>query len=205
MAFTLPIDETREIVLRAARGALWERDEGSLRIADICLASGFSSSTIYSNFRSRQGLIDAAYLQIYESITDELVSILSNATSNAHSTASLSAYIASQLADPRQREFWQRSRHMRLRVATAAIARKSMQRDFSLLQERYLSELSTFFNDMQHRGVVGDLLEPRQMAIMFEGCLLFHSFNDIALDPADDEAWTKMLMSVLGDFVVPSS
>ena len=196
------VDETRSIVLHAARGALWDRDEGSLRIADICLASGFSSSTIYSNFRSRQGLIDAAYLEIYESITDNLVTILREATMTVTSVASLSLYVRSQLADPTQRAFWQRSRHMRLRIATAAIARKSMQRDFSLLQDRYLAQLSDLFATMQDRGVVAKVLEPRQMAIMFEGCLLFHSFNDIALEPADDEGWTKMLMSVLGDVVV---
>ena len=70
-----PTEATRDAVLEVAAQALWRRDEGSLRIADICQSTNLSSSVIYNNFRSRQGLIDAAYLSIYESMTTEIVAV----------------------------------------------------------------------------------------------------------------------------------
>jgi AcrR family transcriptional regulator len=191
-------DDTRNAVLKVVCNQLWQQDEGSVRIADVCQETGLSSSVIYNNFRSRQGLIDAAYLEIYESMTIDLVAMFEDAMADADSIDSLRDFIQSQLENPFRQEFWQANRHMRLRIATAAISRASMQSDFAILQERYLSRLTEFFDDLQQRHVAGNLLDPRQLAIMFEGCLLFHSFDDIAIAPADSESWLKMLMAVLG-------
>ena len=195
-----PTEATRDAVLEVAAQALWRRDEGSLRIADICQATNLSSSVIYNNFRSRQGLIDAAYLSIYESMTTEIVAIFAEVGPRLTTFTELRDYIAEQQTNPTQRDYWRRNRHMRLRIATAAIARPSLQGNFAVLQETYLRGLTAFFTDLQERHVVGDLLSAREMAFVFESSLLAHSFNDIALEPADDKGWVRMLLAVLGAY-----
>jgi AcrR family transcriptional regulator len=191
-------DGTRKAVLEAVCRRLGLQDEGSVRIADICQETGLSSSVIYNNFRSRRGLIDAAYLEIYASITLELVAVFKEAMSDAVDRSSLSNYIEIQLENPSRQEFWRGNRHTRRRIATAAITRPSMPAEFAILQDKYLSDLSDFFEDLQQRHVAGNLLTPRQLAIMFEGRLLFHSFDDIAWQPAEGQSWLKMFMAVLG-------
>ena len=198
METPIPREVTRVSVLDAVIARLWDADEGELRIADVCAETGLSSSVIYNNYRSRQGLIDAAYLEIYRTMTDQLVAIFQNVAAESADIAAVARYVHEQITVPATHEFWAKNRQIRLRIATAAIARPSLQRDFVLLQDHYLNRLTELFTDMQRRHLAGDLLKPRQLAIMFEGCLLFRSFNDIALHPVDNDSWLEMLMSVLG-------
>ncbi len=66
----MPGDErarvTRRALIEAAARRLETSDESELRIADVCADTGYSSSVIYSNFRSRQGLVDAALLDLFD-------------------------------------------------------------------------------------------------------------------------------------------
>ncbi len=83
---------TRQLLIDATALRLLETDESELRIADICEDTGFSSSVIYSNFRSRQGLIDATFLQFYEDRARRYVELLRENTADAHSLDSLLAF-----------------------------------------------------------------------------------------------------------------
>jgi len=191
-------EDTRDKVLSVVCELLWRVDEGSLRLADVCEATGLSSSVVYKNFRSRQGLVDAAYLEIYRTVTAELIEVLRRGTKATRDLSELRQYLRDEFNSPLHQALWRKSRHMRLRIATAAVARASLQRDFAVLQDQYLGELAEIFADLQLRGVVGRMLSASQLAIMFEGNLLVHSFNDIALQPEDDQSWFEMLWIVLG-------
>ena len=191
-------DDTAKVVLDAVCRQLWLADEGMLRIADVCADTDLSSSVIYNHFRSRQGLIDAAYLEIYRAMTADLLVVITRSLADVTSNEGLRHVIRSEAQDEDRHRFWLRSRHMRLRITTAALARESMQSEFAQLQQKYLDGLAALFVDLQQRGIVGDLLNSRQLALAFEGALLFHSFNDIALRPVDDASWVQIFMTLLG-------
>lgn len=191
-------DDTRSAVLDVVCQRLWKHDEGLIRIADVCSETGLSSSVIYNHFRSRQGLIDAAYLEIYRDITTELLDVFKDVMTNADSAEAIIERLREEISDPARQHVWEDRRHMRIRVATAAIARNSMRREFAALQDRYLRAVAAYFADLQERGVVGDLLAPDQQAIMFESCLVLRSFVDIAVERVDDDNWLGMLAIVLG-------
>ena len=191
-------DDTAKVVLDAVCRQLWQADEGMLRIADVCAETDLSSSVIYNHFRSRQGLIDAAYLQIYRQMTADLLVLITRLLADVTSNEGLRHVIQSEADDPERHRSWMRSRHMRLRITTAALARESLQSHFGPLQQKYLDGLAALFVDLQQRGVVGDLLNSRQLALAFEGALLFHSFNDIALRPVDNASWVQIFMTMLG-------
>ena len=191
-------DDTRSAVLDVVCQHLWRDDEGLVRIADVCSETGLSSSVIYNHFRSRQGLIDAAYLEIYREVTAELLAIFKDVMTNAASANEIISNLRTEIAGPLRHAHWELRRHLRIRIATAAIARPSMRTEFAELQDTYLRGIAHYFEDLQERHVVGNLLAPRQQAIMFESCLVLRSFADIAVDPVDDDNWLSMLATVLG-------
>jgi len=190
-------EDSRQAVLDAVCRRLWGHDESKIRIADICHETGLSSSVIYNYFRSRQGLIDAAYLTIYQEIAAGVVANTREVADEVTTNEAFIDNLRAMITDPARRKEFESRRHMRLRIATAAISRASMQHDFALLQHEFLADLSGCFADMQARGAVGDLLSPDQLAIMFEVCLLMRSFTDIAIEPLSDEEWLGMLEAVL--------
>ena len=191
-------DDTQSAVLAVVCQRLWRNDEGLVRIADICSETGLSSSVIYNHFRSRQGLIDAAYLEIYRQITAELLDVFKEIMTNASSAEAIIEKLREEITEPTRHQLWEDRRHMRIRVATAAIARTSMRKEFAALQDQYLRGIAAYFADLQERDVVGNLLAPDQQAIMFESCLVLRSFVDIAVERVDDDNWLKMLAVVLG-------
>ena len=158
-------EDSRQRVLDAVCRRLWDHDESTIRIADICHETGLSSSVIYNYFRSRQGLIDAAYLAIYREITAGVVDNTRRVADGVTTTEAFIDNLRAMITDPARRDDLASRRHMRLRVATAALARPSMQHEFALLQQSFFAGLAQSFADLQARGAVGDLLTPDQLEI----------------------------------------
>ena len=188
--------ETRDLVLKVAVELLWRHDETELRIIDVCHDSGLSSSVIYSYFGSRQGLVDTAYLHIYRHVTTEFITTMHEAVAS-HDASLINQYLEEQSADPARREYWRACRHMRLRVATAALARPGLRQEFAKLQDAYFVALTGVFEGLQQKRIVGNLFDAHQLALLFEGLLLYRSFNDIALNPDEHNHWMGMLSSLL--------
>ncbi len=190
-------ERTREVVLEMVTSMLWHHDETELRIADICRATGLSSSVIYNHFGSRQGLVDAAYLSLYDQASAQMLAELRRATNDIVTPAALYDYFRGELDDADRATFWLGLRQMRLRVATAAVARAGLRRDFAAAQDRHLADLSQYVGDLQRRGLIASHLAPDELARVFEGYVLSHTYNDIALNPSDSATWTDTLWSLL--------
>ena len=197
-------DITRAAVLDAACQHLWRGDESTLRVADIRQLTGYSTSVIYSYFRSRQGLIDAAYLEIYRQITSDLVDVFRHSMADAATPSDLRDFLNSGDNNPVRRAFWEERRRMRMRVATAALSRPAMKREFRLVHEEYLTNVTTIFAELQRRGVAGTLLSARQIAVTLEGFHLYYAINDAVGDSVDDDGWIDIVMLVVGSSSPPS-
>ena len=197
-------DITRSAVLDAACQHLWRGDESTLRVDEIRQLTGYSTSVIYSYFRSRQGLVDAAYLEIYRQLTSDLVDVFRHATADAASAEDLKKFLSSGYHDLERRTFWADRRRMRMRVATAALSRRSMREEFSRIHSEYMANVTTVFAELQRRGVAGTHLSARQIAATFEGILLYHAINDVVENSVDDDGWLDVMMAVVGSFPAPS-
>ncbi len=188
---------TRQLLIDATARRLLECDESELRIADICEDTGFSSSVIYSNFRSRQGLIDATFLQLYDDRARRYVELLRENTSDADSLDSLLAfYRVGATATPVQgtlKDF----RRIRLRISTAALSRPELQRAFVPVQEEHLRRMAALIEEVQGRGVFGHRLNGRQVAVLLEGFSFSRALDDISLHPESEESWMQILLLVL--------
>lgn len=188
---------TRQTLIDATAQRLSESDESELRIADICEDTGFSSSVIYSNFRSRQGLIDATFLSMYDDHVRRYVSLLREETAKAESLDSLLAFYREGESDPETQAALQNFRRIRLRVSSAALARPELQRDFIVVQENYLTAMAELIEEVQGRGVFGRRLTARQLAVLLEGYSFARALNDISLHPETGESWMQILLLVL--------
>ena len=190
-------ERTRDVVLEMVTAMLWHQDETELRIADVCRATGLSSSVIYNHFGSRQGLVDAAYLSLYEQASAQMMSELRRACDPIETPAALYQYFRGELENAEHAQFWLGLRQMRLRVATAAVARAGLRADFAAAQDRHLADLTRYLADLQERHLVANHLAPDELARVFEGYVLSHTYNDIALNPSDSATWTDTLWSLL--------
>ena len=194
-------DSSSSVVLEVVTSMLWRHDDTELRIADVCRATGLSSSVIYNHFGSRQGLVDAAYLSLYCQASEQMLSQLRQDTENIDSLGAFYEYLHSQVDDPERAHYWLGLRQMRLRVATAAVARAGLRADFAAAQDRHLVELAKFLGQLQERGLVRTQLSPDQLARVFEAYVLSHTYNDIALHPASGVTWVDTLWTLLNPHV----
>jgi AcrR family transcriptional regulator len=189
--------ETRQALIDAAAARLWGEDESELRIADICDDTGLSSSVIYSNFRSRQGLIDATFLDMYAHLSAEYIGLLTRNAEAAQSKDSLIDFFANEATFEEVNTALQEYRRMRLRIATAALSRESLRNDFIAIQESHLDRFAAMLEDLQLRGVIGSSLTGRQFAVLLEGFSFGRALDDISPKPESNETWLKMLHMIL--------
>lgn len=60
-----------QAVLDAVGERLMNADESLIRIPEICEATGVNYGSVYHHFGSREGVIDAAYHQMFTKLAEE--------------------------------------------------------------------------------------------------------------------------------------
>src|SRR4051794_21320741 len=73
---------TRETLLETALRLLEERGPGALRVRDLAEAVGKSTMGVYTHFGSKQGLLEALYLDGFDRLEDRLKSVASAGNGN---------------------------------------------------------------------------------------------------------------------------
>ena len=189
--------EMRQLLIDAATKRLWSTDESELRIADICADTELSSSVIYTNFRSRQGLIDAAFLDMYANLAGNYRVLLRRYVEPATSASSLIETLSEVQTSGEVNGALAENRKIRLRIATASLARADLRREWIKIQEDHLTLFAEIIEDLQHRGVLGRKLTGRQVAVLLEGFSFGRALDDISLNPESDAAWLKVLFMIL--------
>ena len=181
----------RSLLLGAAIRRLIDGDEASIRVLDISNEISMSPSVIYSNFDSRQGLIDAAYLEIYRSVTAASYRAIDEIASSADSTALAVRWSPGFDTDERLHRDAVR-RRVRLRVLAAAITRRRLQRDVVREREAYQASLTSMFADLQRRGVLVTTLSARQLAVVHEGLDLVRAIDETMPTPLSADEWNEV-------------
>ncbi len=181
----------RALLLGAAIRRLIDGDEASIRVLDVSNEISMSPSVIYSNFGSRQGLIDAAYLEIYRSVTAASYRVIDEIASSSDATALAARW--SPGFDTEERLHRQAvRRRVRLRVLAAAITRRRLQRDVVREREAYQASLTSMFADLQRRGVLVTTLSARQLAVVHEGLDLVRAIDETMPTPLSADEWNEV-------------
>ncbi len=182
----------RAMLLGAAIRRLIDDDETSIRVLEMSNEIGMSPSVIYSNFGSRQGLIDAAYLEIYRSVTTASYRTIDEIESTIDSPATMAARWAPG-ADSEERLHRQMvRRRVRLRVLASALTRRRLQRDVNREREAYQDALTALFARLQERGVLATTLNAKQLAVVHEGLNLIRTIDEAMPAPLTADEWNQV-------------
>lgn len=181
-------NSTRDILLNATSKKLWGGDESELRILDICQETNLSTSVIYANFRSRQGLIDASLLHIFTGITEEIVRDLGDLATGPHPKGSFIDTLYDLLTTPEHLSRITRLRQMFFRVSASALSRPSIRPGFIELYESFMNQMDALYDDLVRRNLLSSQLTGHQWGLFFEGQMLSRAFHDLSTiwDEPDD-------------------
>ncbi|MGH9019849.1 MAG: TetR/AcrR family transcriptional regulator [Acidimicrobiales bacterium] len=188
---------TRRALIDATAARLATSDESELRIADVCEDTGYSSSVIYSNFRSRQGLIDAALLAMFDQRSRDYIDLLRHYTHHAQTREELFSFYAVPEKLERITETLTELRQIRLRVSTAALARPDLRREWQPVQEAHVERFAELIEAAQARGLLGRALSSREIVALFEALSFGRALDAVSLRPLSDRSWLSMLLLVV--------
>jgi AcrR family transcriptional regulator len=198
MADPLHESSTRELLLEATSRRLWKVDENELRILDICRETNLSTSVIYAHFGSRQGLIDAALLRVFTSVTDQIVENLSIAVAGPHPTGSFLDTLQEILTNPEYEVVITEQRQMFFRVSATALSRPSLRSGFLALYDNFMTRVDELYDELVRLELLAPQLSGHQWAVFFEGQMLSRAFHDLSSDWDNQDDWNRTAKRMLG-------
>lgn len=184
---------TRRALIDATARRLETSDESELRIADVCSDTGYSSSVIYSNFRSRQGLVDAALLDMFDRYSRAYTDLIDEYTRDARSLDEMLAFYTDPVQRDRLAATLANFRQVRLRVSTAATLRPELRREWHAVYADYLARMASMIRRGQDSGFIGRRLSARELAVLLESMAYGRALDGISLEPLPDRSWLTML------------
>jgi len=160
------IEEAQQHVLRVTQDFLAMHHDEKLRVARIAESAEMSTSVIYSYFDSREGLIDAAYLNLYREQSDLITVTItlwlagSSAVGKKLSLDQLHEIeraVLEKLAD---------SGSVRLRTVVRAIANPSYEKRLHREDQRHLEELTRVLGEAYPNETAPMILSLVKSALM---------------------------------------
>ena len=159
----------KEIVLNEAINLLKNVQEHEFRIADIYENTGVSSSVIYSYFRSREGLIDAAYLKMYE-----ILCVISQETLTGYfqiPTTEDSPTIYSVPIDHLESQMYEsrmQNRRLRLKIVARIVTSKKFANSCREIHSNHISKLVSTFDGLKRNNKISNGMLSDQLAMVYE-------------------------------------
>jgi AcrR family transcriptional regulator len=175
---------------------LLDADESTIRIPEICEATGVNYGSVYHHFGSREGVIDTAYnmlfLQFAEDDLDALRQVSETANSLDEYIAGLWTLVGRFSSGPDR----QRRRAMRIRIAAASLTRPELRRVIGETQTRLTTELMRIVRYGQDRGWLRRDVTTRSIAVMLQALLVGRVIDDISTEPINSAEW-ELSMAIL--------
>ncbi len=155
---------TRDTILQAAVNEIRERDESSFRVTAVAKAAGCATSVLYHYFGSREGLIDAALVQIVIEETHVLRSFAvatSEAAESADDVIELMVSYARIAHDPSRRG----DRGLRARLLGAAQSRPAVRQEYARFAEAAQVGNIAVIETLKRKGLVSHQIDSAAAAL----------------------------------------
>jgi AcrR family transcriptional regulator len=187
--------------VEAVADRLLAEDETLIRIPEICEATGVNYGSVYHHFGSREGLIDAAYLHLFEQTArvdvDKMVAISKSAKSQDEFFRGLRQVLRASIADPGREQ----RRQMRVRILAAALTRPELKEMIAEIQDGVTSDLTEMVTTGQQNGWFRNDLDAQAIAVMFQVVVIGRVLDDVATTPLTEEQWGPVVAQALSGFV----
>ncbi len=176
-----------QAVLEAVALHLMTADENLIRIPEICEESGVNYGSVYHHFGSREGVIDAAYIKMFNEFMDEDIAFIREAVDSIQSGADVMAAFARFGETAIMGQERAERRMIRARIVAAAATRPQLKVSIGLSQNRITNELSDLFAILQERRVIKDHLPARTIATVVQVVLIGRVLDDISINPLTND------------------
>ncbi|MGC8510080.1 MAG: TetR/AcrR family transcriptional regulator [Acidimicrobiales bacterium] len=181
---------------------LFEGDESLIRIPDVCEATGVNYGSVYHHFGSREGVIDAAYDQIFSTLArediDRLREVSLASTSREEYVSAMAPLIEVMTADDGRRA----RRAMRARVIAAAATRPALRELIGATQARLTTELARVIEYGQGRGWLRRDLSAHAIAVVLQCVVFGRGLDDVSSEPIAAPDWSRTLYTLFADLLI---
>ena len=183
-------------VIAVTTQLLLEHGEGGFRIEDVIEKTGISKSSLYLHFGDRDGLVAAAYAELFTIDTNRNISQAIAAFSTVESYEQLDSIIGllvGALVQTPGDVRWNR-----IDVLAAARHRPEFLVRITEAQTRMNSALEEVFRVQQALGNVRNDMDPREMAVLIQAVSFGRLFRDIDSRMKKDDLtqWAELTTAV---------
>jgi len=168
---------------------LWSGDESLIRIPEICDATGVNYGSVYHHFGSREGVIDAAYNQLFSDLVQRDIDELSNVSQQSADIDEFLIRIQPLIGLLSAGEERRRSRAMRARIVAAALTRPELAALIGATESRLTTELRDVMSMGQDRGFVRKDVSAWSLAVLVQTVVFGRVLDDITTSPIEQEDW----------------
>ena len=171
---------------------LLQHGEGGFRIEDVIERTGISKSSLYLHFGDRDGLIGAAYVEVFTTDTnrniEQAILIFDGVETQAQLEASIPIFVQAIARVPSP------VRWNRMDVLSAARYRPEFFSRIVEAQTRLNSALAEAISAQQKLGNVRADMSAREMAVLIQGVSFGRIFRDLdsKMDRDNMKDWSEL-------------
>ena len=186
------LDEIIEVAIEL----LLEHGEGGFRIEDVIERTGISKSSLYLHFGDRDGLIGAAYVELFTTDTNRNISqalaVFEDIKTVEQLEEVLPLFVRAVANIPHM------VRWNRVDVLSVARYRPEFMTRIVETQTRLNSALTEALSAQQELGNVRKDLSAREMAVLIQGVSFGRVFRDLdsKMDRDDLKDWSELALAV---------
>ena len=190
--------DNKQIVLDQSVELLITRQDNNFRIADVCEVSGLSSSVIYSYFRSREGLIDSTYAEIFKKVAAKAEGTLQNLFTSVTKTDQVTGIFLETASNSEVRNAWASNRNLRLRVSAHAVSCPSFMKVFSPLALEHFHRVTELFEVLISKGIILSHHTAEECARSYEGLQLSWALHEGISNTDLTNEWVHIFRRTFG-------
>ena len=181
-------------VVDAVADRLMVSDESSIRIPEICEATGVNYGSVYHHFGSREGVIDAAYNVLFTQLVEDDIAML---RSIGETAVTIDGYVTSirpiiaMMSTGAQRS---EQRAIRVRIVAAALTRPELKELIGETQSRLTDEMVRIAEHGQNRGFLRRDISARSVAVLVQVLVFGRTLDDTSAEPINQEDWGHTML-----------
>ena len=191
-----PGASTAERLVEAAVDVIERLGDSGIRVRDVAEVAGVTYSAVQFHFGGRDGLIDAAYLELYRrdllGPVADAATAFAAASSASGFTDALRSIVAALLVPERID-----NRRRRAQAIGAAVTRPSLASALTELHNEYFDRLAELLEGPRSRGWMRDDLDVRAVGAVYIGIVNARALVEFPGSAVDPDAWTEAAMTAV--------
>lgn len=186
-----------QAVLDAVGERLMNADESLIRIPEICEATGVNYGSVYHHFGSREGVIDAAYHQMFTKLAEEDIAILHLVSVSSQTHDDYIVAVQALIGTFASSEERKTRRALRARIVAASMMRPELRQLIGETQSRLTTELERIVEYGQERTWLNRDISAHSVAVLIQVLLVGRTLDDVSTTPIDNAEWEASMAILL--------